>query len=640
MCSQRTCSRCIAYVLLLNELLYISRKESACKMYLELKFPETAGDYVEVALDEHEPFTALARLIATNAPRDLKDTLFTQFTPVVARDEGETVVPLESPQPISILLKPDDIVEFKPGAPPRAEAGRPVQIMSLVGDDFELHQEELTRILTSYECRDLPVVVISIAGKFRTGKSFLLNFVINELSASQQGFNSKDDEGHSRGFSWESGTTRHTSGIWMWNRPFYRLLPDGTKVAILVMDTQGTFDNETTMSQNTKLFAFNALIASHNIFNVKEVLAEDVLQNLNLFATYGKRVAAGLDGKPFQRLQVLVRDAFDDFPFGDKGGSQYVAKVLSGGAAQELQDTRSSIKDCFTEVEGFLMPHPGIKATRSKFSGDGAELDEEFVQWLPVLLNTVVAADRLLIKTVGGVNVTCACLLDHMKAFSAALSSDDLPEVTTLLSSLEHLQLSDVRSAALRVYTDCMETVVSNARGYVRQARVEEIHTEAYGAAMTFIESSRLLCGDAEKQRLVEEVQQELRDKKKYYIDMNNHKDLFRGLRTPFAFVVLIVLSNIIGAASSLLFLQIVADILNVVSTMSFVITIGWAVATYMGTAHRLTNELDKWAQLIWWSLNQGVVGTLGNNHPVAAFIGGQVSATESSDANDHAHQD
>ncbi len=57
---------------------------------------------------------------------------------------------------------------------------RPVQIV--VADEeehsFELQEEALERLLLQEEVQDLHVVVVSVAGAFRKGKSFLLDFML------------------------------------------------------------------------------------------------------------------------------------------------------------------------------------------------------------------------------------------------------------------------------------------------------------------------------------------------------------------------------------------------------------------------------------------------------------------------------
>lgn len=64
----------------------------------------------------------------------------------------------------------------------RSEPG-PVQIVNVCKDDhsFELDTEALAKILLAPEIRDKHVVVLSVAGAFRKGKSFLLDFMIRYM---------------------------------------------------------------------------------------------------------------------------------------------------------------------------------------------------------------------------------------------------------------------------------------------------------------------------------------------------------------------------------------------------------------------------------------------------------------------------
>ena len=59
---------------------------------------------------------------------------------------------------------------------------RPVQIVVAHEDDhdFELDEVALERILLQEHVRDLNVVVVSVAGAFRKGKSFLLDFMLRD----------------------------------------------------------------------------------------------------------------------------------------------------------------------------------------------------------------------------------------------------------------------------------------------------------------------------------------------------------------------------------------------------------------------------------------------------------------------------
>lgn len=59
----------------------------------------------------------------------------------------------------------------------------PIQIVAPVNHTFHLKADVLKTLLESDELKDRQVVVVSIAGVFRQGKSFLLNFFLKYLNA-------------------------------------------------------------------------------------------------------------------------------------------------------------------------------------------------------------------------------------------------------------------------------------------------------------------------------------------------------------------------------------------------------------------------------------------------------------------------
>lgn len=66
-------------------------------------------------------------------------------------------------------------------------------------------------------------------------------------------------------FAWRGGQERQTTGIWMWSDPFIRISKSGEKLAILLMDTQGMFDNETTMTLTAQIFGLSTLVSSFQV---------------------------------------------------------------------------------------------------------------------------------------------------------------------------------------------------------------------------------------------------------------------------------------------------------------------------------------------------------------------------------------
>jgi atlastin len=131
-----------------------------------------------------------------------------------------------------------------------------------------------------------PFVLYSINGASRTGKSFMLNFFLQFLQAegAPGWFQPQRLE---RQFEWQGGSERITEGIDIWPQPFIRKV-SGREVAILLMDTQGSFDEKTTTHENAIIFAFSALLSSVLIWNQLNDLAEDVLQFFQCFVGFAK----------------------------------------------------------------------------------------------------------------------------------------------------------------------------------------------------------------------------------------------------------------------------------------------------------------------------------------------------------------
>lgn len=170
--------------------------------------------------------------------------------------------------------------------------------------------------------------VISIAGNARTGKSFLLNFLLHYLGHIASGTKPSKNwvmelagGGVHNGFSWRGGVKTDTSGILIWSEPFILRDSGGEEVAVILMDTEGIFDTTSTVANCATIFALSSLVSSINvglgslcwpvfhlpllslpiqIYNVSQMVREIDLQSIRTFTEYG-RMAVDQGGEaPFQ----------------------------------------------------------------------------------------------------------------------------------------------------------------------------------------------------------------------------------------------------------------------------------------------------------------------------------------------------
>ncbi|CAK9108628.1 Atlastin-1 (Brain-specific GTP-binding protein) (GTP-binding protein 3) (GBP-3) (hGBP3) (Guanine nucleotide-binding protein 3) (Spastic paraplegia 3 protein A) [Durusdinium trenchii] len=112
------------------------------------------------------------------------------------------------------------------------------------------------------------------------------------------------------GFAWRPGKDKCTQGIWLWSTPFVFPDKDGRKVAVLLMDTQGAWDDTMTKAQSATIFGLTALLSSKLIYNIQNRVEEDKLENMDYITTFAQTVCSDLPGKdaPFGHLELLVRD--------------------------------------------------------------------------------------------------------------------------------------------------------------------------------------------------------------------------------------------------------------------------------------------------------------------------------------------
>ncbi|XP_037524729.2 atlastin-1-like [Rhipicephalus sanguineus] len=219
------------------------------------------------------------------------------------------------------------------------------------------------------------------------------------------------------------------------------------------MDTQGTFDSQSTTKESTTIFSLSMLTSSVQIYNVMSNISENDLQHLQFFTEYGRLAQKANGTKAFQKLLFLVRDwdRPQNFVFGSRGGKALIDSRLNieEKQATELKTLRQKILSSFSVIDGFLLPHPGKKVTRDEsFDGRLADIDEEFRENLQELVASVLAPENLLVKLANGKILSCEHLMTFFKAYVEVFKGSDLPEpLTALLATANATNVAAVDKA-------------------------------------------------------------------------------------------------------------------------------------------------------------------------------------------------
>lgn len=241
----------------------------------------------------------------------------------------------------------------------------------------------------------------------------------------------------------------------------------GEKIAIILLDTQGVFDNKTSSKNCAVIFGLSTLLSSVQIYNLSGNIQENDLQHLQLFTEYGKLALEGTGHKPFQQLIFLIRDwsYLENFPYGAAGGNRMINQYLRTSETQkeELKNVREHLKECFSSIEGFLMPHPGKKILNNKyFDGKSEDVSEEFIKHINSLVQMILAPNRLVIKEVNGEKVRFRELAQYFKTYLEVLSETG-PQVP------KRILEANAEGNHLNVLSDCEQLYITEMNQLCRR---------------------------------------------------------------------------------------------------------------------------------------------------------------------------
>lgn len=217
----------------------------------------------------------------------------------------------------------------------------------------DVHMNELNLKKVMKKCGSRKLVIYSIAGPLREGKSTLMNLLLqyqkmgdNWIQSNDVIVNSDDETRRFDAHTQEAGKTR---GIWVWSEPILTTARDGKDVAILLFDSQGSFDLDADTSFNPFIYGLTMAISSIWMYNTKKPVTTD----LEYLATYATNIAHAMSARTeFQKFLFLFRDEKSGLDSKEK-----VAKVLS-----KENETNKTIKMLFPVIEGFLFPYIGNNA--------------------------------------------------------------------------------------------------------------------------------------------------------------------------------------------------------------------------------------------------------------------------------------
>ncbi|CAA6665789.1 unnamed protein product [Spirodela intermedia] len=324
-----------------------------------------------------------------------------------------------------------------------------------------------------------PIGVVSVCGRARQGKSFILNQLL----------------GRSSGFQVASTHRPCTKGLWMWSAPLKRTALDGTEYSLLLLDSEGIDAYDQTGTYSTQIFSLAVLLSSMFVYNQMGGIDEAALDRLSLVtemtkhirvrASSGRSTASELG--QFSPLFVwLLRDFYldlveDNQRLTPRDYLELALRPMHGGRKDVAakNEIRESIRALFPDRECFTLVRPlnNESDLQRLHQIPLDKLRPEFRSGLDAFTKFVFERTRP--KQVGATVMTGPVLAGITQSFLDALNNGAVPTISSSWQSVEEAECRRAYELATDVYMSSFDRTKPPEEGVLRES-----HDEAFQKAL------------------------------------------------------------------------------------------------------------------------------------------------------------
>ncbi|XP_077212451.1 uncharacterized protein LOC143847490 [Tasmannia lanceolata] len=319
-----------------------------------------------------------------------------------------------------------------------------------------------------------PIGVVSVCGRARQGKSFILNQLL----------------GRSSGFQVASTHRPCTKGLWMWSAPLRRTALDGTEYSLLLLDSEGIDAYDQTGTYSTQIFSLAVLLSSMFIYNQMGGIDEAALDRLSLVTEMTKHIRVRASGRTtaseigqFSPVFVwLLRDFYldlaeDNRKITPRDYLELALRPMQGGGKDMAakNEIRESIRALFPDRECFTLVRP-LNNENDLQRLDQISLDRlrpEFRSGLDALTKFVLERTRP--KQVGATILTGPVLASITQSFLDAINNGAVPTISSSWQSVEEAECRRAYESATDVYMSAFDRTKPPDEVVVREAHEDAV---------------------------------------------------------------------------------------------------------------------------------------------------------------------
>ncbi|XP_069598545.1 guanylate-binding protein 1-like [Ranitomeya imitator] len=297
-----------------------------------------------------------------------------------------------------------------------------------------------------------PIIVVAIVGKYRTGKSFLMNRLV----------------GRNGGFPLGSSIQSKTKGIWMWCVPH----PRNPGHVLVLLDTEGLGDVEKGDSKNDAwIFSLTVLLSSALVYNSMGTIDQQAIEQLHYVTQLTEIVKTksgnSRDGSAAEKelLPSFTWCVRDFSLILERDGKEITEdeylmmglELKSGENNENYNLPRECIRKFFHSHKCFVFDRPTSKKNLKRLDElKESELGEEFVEQAAKFYNHIMKSCSVKLLT-GGITVTGKLLGKLASMYVDTIQSGSVPCMENAVLALSEIENNGALQDALSTYESEME---------------------------------------------------------------------------------------------------------------------------------------------------------------------------------------
>ena len=303
------------------------------------------------------------------------------------------------------------------------------------------------------------IIIVSIVGKARTGKSYLMNLLLDLI-------------GKNNGFQVASSLQSCTKGIWLWGTPKNSL---NGNAKIVFLDSEGTSSTDkSTRTYDSRIFALVVLISSLFLYNTYSNIDENGINELSLAAHLSNAITTNTNINKDELLTELspkfiwiIRDFTLEKVHPETGeeitSKEYLELCLKnkrcGKGTNENNVIRENIikffpeRDCVTLVRPVDNENDLKNLSNIPYNNLKPEFKMEFKKLKDKIFKEALP------KKLNGKKLTGPALATLIEEFVKVINSGKIPNINNTWDSIIEKDVSDAYNKSYELFKNNINSI-------------------------------------------------------------------------------------------------------------------------------------------------------------------------------------